>query len=103
MIINHNCCIKLVPHVILSEIFLILRRTKRDTIKKLVFTKITRYSCAVLIKLEFSRQIFDKFSNIKFHENPSSGSRVVPYEQADRGADKQHEANSRPSHFCEGA
>jgi len=29
------------------------------------------------MKLEFSRQIFGKCSNIKFHENPSSGSRVV--------------------------
>ena len=27
--------------------------------------------------LEFSQQIFEKSSNIKFHENPSSGSRVV--------------------------
>jgi len=26
---------------------------------------------------EISRHIFDKYSNIKFHENPSSGSRVV--------------------------
>jgi len=24
-------------------------------------------------------QIFQKYSNIKFHENPSNGSRVVPY------------------------
>jgi hypothetical protein len=31
-----------------------------------------------LIKLEFVQQIFEKYSNIKFHENPSSGSRVVP-------------------------
>ena len=30
------------------------------------------------MKFEFSRQIFEKYSNIKFHENPSSGSRVVP-------------------------
>ena len=31
------------------------------------------------MKFEFSRQIFrKKFSSIKFHENPSSGSRVVP-------------------------
>jgi hypothetical protein len=29
------------------------------------------------MKLEFSRQIFEKYSNIKLHENPSSGSRVV--------------------------
>jgi len=30
------------------------------------------------MKLELSRQIFEKSSDIKFHENPSSGSRVVP-------------------------
>jgi hypothetical protein len=29
------------------------------------------------IKLKFSRQIFKKSPNIKFHETPSSGSRVV--------------------------
>jgi len=30
------------------------------------------------MKLELSGQIFQMFSNVKFHENPSSGSRVVP-------------------------
>jgi hypothetical protein len=30
------------------------------------------------MKLEFSQQIFQKYSNIKFHENPHSGKRVVP-------------------------
>jgi hypothetical protein len=30
------------------------------------------------MKLEFSRQFFEKYSNIKFCENPSSGSCVVP-------------------------
>jgi hypothetical protein len=29
------------------------------------------------VKLEFSRQIFEKFSNIRFHENPFSGNRFV--------------------------
>jgi len=29
------------------------------------------------MKLEFSQQSFEKYSNIKFHENSSSGSRVV--------------------------
>jgi hypothetical protein len=29
------------------------------------------------MKPELSRQIFEKYSNIKFHENPSGGSRVV--------------------------
>jgi hypothetical protein len=31
-----------------------------------------------LLTVEFLRQIFAKSSDIKFHENPSSGSRVVP-------------------------
>ena len=35
------------------------------------------------MKLEFSRQIFEKYSNIKFHENPSSGSRVIPSGRTD--------------------
>jgi len=35
------------------------------------------------MKLEFSRQIFEKSTNIKFHENPSSGSRVVPCGRTD--------------------
>ena len=30
------------------------------------------------MKLELSRHIFEKYSHIKFHENPSSGRRVVP-------------------------
>jgi hypothetical protein len=30
------------------------------------------------MKLVFSRQIYEKSYNIKFHENPSSGSGVVP-------------------------
>jgi hypothetical protein len=59
----------------------------------------TRYSCQILTKLEFSRQIFEISSNIKFHENPSSGSRVVPSGRTDR----QDEANSRFSQFYERA
>ena len=38
----------------------------------------TRYSCPILIQLKYSRQFFEKYSNVKLHENPSSGSRVVP-------------------------
>ena len=62
----------------LSETFLILRRAERDTIKKckLAFVLSTRYYCPNLIKFEFSRQIFEKSSNIKLHENRSSGGRV---------------------------
>ena len=39
------------------------------------------------MKLEFSRQIFEKSSDIKFDENPSSGSRVVPCGQTDGRTD----------------
>jgi hypothetical protein len=35
------------------------------------------------MKLEVSRQSIKKFSNVQFHENPSSGSRVVPFGQTD--------------------
>jgi len=41
--------------------------------------------------LNFSRKIFEKYSNIKFHDNPSSGSRDDSY-----GRTNSHdEANSR--------
>jgi len=43
----------------------------------------TRYSFQILMKLEFSLQIFERYSNIKFHENPSSGNRVVLSGQTD--------------------
>ena len=67
-----------------SEAFHILRRTERNQKCILVFRPSPRYSCPVLIKLEFSRQFFEKYSTIEFHENRSSGSRVVPCGQTDR-------------------
>ena len=53
----------------------------------LVFMWSTHFSCPILMKLEFSRQISEKFSNTIFHENPSSGSRVVPCGRTDRRTD----------------
>jgi len=38
----------------------------------------TLYSYPILMKIPFSRQTYEKSSNIKFHENPSSGCRDVP-------------------------
>jgi hypothetical protein len=49
----------------------------------IVFVSSTPYFCHVLMKLEFSPQIVEKYSDIKFHENPSSGSRVVPCGRTD--------------------
>jgi hypothetical protein len=43
----------------------------------------THYSCQILMKLEFSRQIFEKYSNINFNEKLSSGSRIVPCGRTD--------------------
>ena len=58
----------------------------------------TRYSCRNLLKPQFS-QILEKYWRIKFHENPSSGSRTVPCGWTDR----HYEANSRFLQFCERA
>jgi hypothetical protein len=38
---------------------------------------------------EFSPQIFEKYSHIKFHGNPSGGSRVVACGQTDIQVDRQ--------------
>jgi hypothetical protein len=64
----------------LSKIFLSRRRFERD-----IVINVNRSSCKVcdiLVRLywnfKFSGYIFDKSSNIKFNENPFSGSRVVP-------------------------
>ena len=43
----------------------------------------TVHSIQILMKLEFSRQIFEKYSTIKCHENPTSGSRDVPCRRTD--------------------
>jgi len=46
------------------------------------------------MKLEFSLQIFEKYSNIKFHENPSSGSRVVARGLASERTDRHEETEN---------
>ena len=52
-------------------------------------------------EIEFSRQIFDKYTSIKLHEDPFSGSRGVPCERAERErrTDGHDEAKSRFSQF----
>ena len=71
---EHNMCV-----LISSETFLILRRNELDVIKTYIGLRVKcHYSCSILKKLEFFRQIFEQSSNIMFHENPFSGNRVVP-------------------------
>jgi hypothetical protein len=63
------------------------------------------------MKLEFSRQIFEKCSNIKVDKNPPSERRVVPLRrtdgrtdrQTDRQTDRHNEASSRLSQVRERA
>ena len=47
----------------------------------------TSYSCHILIKPEFSRHHFEKYSDIKFHENPFSRSRDFTCGRIDRRTD----------------
>ena len=39
------------------------------------------------MKPKFARRIFEKYTNAKFHENPSSGSRDVPSGKTDGQTD----------------
>ena len=83
----------------MSATFHILRRLKRDIVTNVQRWERIRHSYNIVMKLEFSRHIFEKHSNIKFHENPSSASGVVPLGRTDR----YDKANSRFSQFCERA
>ena len=49
----------------------------------------------------FSPRIFEKYSNVIFHKNPSSGGRVVPGRWMDGQIGRYDEANNRFSEFCE--
>jgi len=84
---------------LLSENFLVLRRTERDMIIIVhSYSSSGRYSCQILMKLEYCLQILEKCSNIKCHENPTNGNRVVPSRRTDSLV-----ANSRFSQFCDRA
>jgi len=53
------------------------------------------------MNLEYSWQILEKYSNIKFNENPSSGSRIFHADgRKDGQTDRHDEANSCFSQLC---
>ena len=65
--------------------FSYLRRTERDiTINVCRSSCKVRLYCHVSMKLKFFRRIFEKFPNIRFNENLSSGSRVAACGQTER-------------------
>ena len=72
-------CMVCFLHNLCAKYFSFLKRTERDMIKKciLVFMQNTRNSCQIVLKREFFSTDFPKILNYHFHENPSSGSRVV--------------------------
>jgi hypothetical protein len=53
------------------------------------------------MKFGFTRHIFEKYSNIKIHENLSSGSRVVRCGGTDGQKERHEEANCRFTQFIE--
>ena len=65
----------------------------------------SRYFCQIVINLEFSQHIFEKYSNIKFHKNPPNGIEFVPCGLKDGGGtDRQNDdANSHFLQICESA
>ena len=89
----------LIFSITFSEIFFILRRIQGDvTINVRTPSRKVPVS-QISMKLEFSAQIFEKYSNIKCYESPSRGSRVVTCGRTDR----HNEANSRLSQFSASA
>ena len=79
-------CVFLFSLQLLSELFLIQRRTERDMLKHVYLSsrKIPIIPAIFKMKLEFSERIFEKYSNIEFHKKKvSCGGRVVPYGRTD--------------------
>jgi len=88
-VIEHKMCV-----LILSEIF--LRSIKGDVIIKCIgFHVKCLYSCQILMKLEFCRQILEKCSNMKFQKIRQPSCSVLTGGTTDRHG----EANSHFSHF----
>jgi hypothetical protein len=77
-IIEHKMCVFIFStRFVLNISYSKKNLTRYD--KKMVIGLYIKYlwSLSVLIRLEFSRQIFEKYSNINFYENHSPGSRDV--------------------------
>ena len=67
------------------ETFLLVRRNERAMLVNVCRSSCTvPLICQILKKLDISQNIFEKYSSIEFHENSSSGSRVIPCGETDR-------------------
>jgi late competence protein required for DNA uptake (superfamily II DNA/RNA helicase) len=90
-VIKHKMCV-----LMYSTTSVIIRRIQRDVMKKYLDFHL-KYPLLLLIftsNLNFL-EIFEKILKYYFHENPSSGSRIVPCGRADGQTDnRQDEASS---------
>ena len=82
---------------ILSETFIFLGRIQRDAKSS---CKVNGILCRSLMRFKLCWQSFEKFSRTKFHENPSSGSRIVPCELMGERTDRHDGTYSRFAQFC---
>jgi hypothetical protein len=78
---EHKMCV-LISCTHLSDTLLIIKRIQRDTIIISLHEKCLLFLSDIM-KFEFSRHIFEKYSNIKSHENPSSGIGIVTCGETD--------------------
>jgi len=81
---NFSLSLSLSLSAVFSETFFFVTIIQRDIIINVRMSSCTPYSHHILMKLGLSLQIFEKYSNTKFRENPSSGSWVVPCGETDK-------------------
>jgi len=79
-VFTYSICTYIGLHV---QYMYIYRSSRTVHVHISVFTYSTCYFCQILMKLEFPQQIFTKYSNNKFNENSSSGSRVILWGRTD--------------------
>jgi hypothetical protein len=80
-----------------SDTFLILRKIQGSFIINSCFPVKYFLFLSVFMKIQFSREVFEKYSNTKFHLNPSSSSELL---YAEGQTDINDQANSSFSQFC---
>ena len=67
---------KVIEHKMFVRKIIIVGRIQRYIVIRI---SMYMYCCEILMELEFSQWTFEKYSSMKFHENASSGSTVLPY------------------------
>jgi hypothetical protein len=86
--IEHKMCVLIFSATFIWNIFYSKNNSTRYRHKcSKFFTQSTRYSCIILMKLEFWLQIFGKGSSIKFYQNLFIESQVAPCGRTDRQAE----------------